>query len=137
MCEQCVAARQQGIDSSPDGLPSGGEYDVVNSATSGGAQELPPPLPWEPASSDPSNGAIDTRPPRQRVRHSFDIFSDQLLSLRDIALRRELRQSGRVRLGDLVQEALDAFIAHETGQSSVHGASNTPGVSLTGDLGAR
>jgi hypothetical protein len=41
------------------------------------------------------------------------VFSDQLLSLREIVLMREVRSGHRVRLGDVVQEALDAFIAAE------------------------
>ena len=50
---------------------------------------------------------------RARVRHSFDIYRDQLLSLGDIQLARH-RQTGRKpKLGDLVQEALDAFVARE------------------------
>lgn len=51
---------------------------------------------------------------RLRVRHSFDVFADQLPLLREIALTREARVGQRVRLGDLVQEALDRFIADET-----------------------
>jgi hypothetical protein len=43
---------------------------------------------------------------RQRVRHSFDIFADQLFSLRSIALTREQTFGKRVLLGDLVQQAL-------------------------------
>lgn len=50
---------------------------------------------------------------RRRVRHSFDIYHDQLLSLREIALSRETVFGERVLLGDLVQEALDMFITKE------------------------
>ena len=47
---------------------------------------------------------------RARVRHSFDIYSDQLISLGDIQITLH-RQSGRKpKLGDLVQEALDEYI---------------------------
>lgn len=83
------------------------------------------PLPWEytpnAASTDPpvdgsvipSLSPVQPTAPRQRVRHSFDVFSDQILSLRDISLKREQRSGLHTRLGDLVQEALDTFIAHE------------------------
>jgi hypothetical protein len=47
---------------------------------------------------------------RMRVRHSFDIYQDQLLSLKEIALHRQKTTGERVLLGDLVQEALDTFI---------------------------
>jgi hypothetical protein len=50
---------------------------------------------------------------RKRVRHSFDIYQDQLLSLKEIAIDREQAQGKRVLLGDLVQEALDKLIASE------------------------
>jgi hypothetical protein len=50
---------------------------------------------------------------RMRVRHSFDIFQDQLLSLKEIAINRQKVDGERVLLGDLVQEALDKFIANE------------------------
>ncbi len=91
---------------------------------------VPPPslpLPWVPPPSlspspqiselpehhqvnDPPNQSTNVR---VRVRHSFDIFTDQLLSLREIALRRERRSGLRTRLGDLVQHALDVFITQE------------------------
>lgn len=55
-------------------------------------------------------------PPRRRrkERHSFDIFADQLLALKQIAVAREAITGARVLLGDLVQEALDHFIQNET-----------------------
>lgn len=71
---------------------------------------MPATLPVPGAPGAPAN--------RLRVRHSFDVFADQLLSLREIALAREARDGLRVRLGDVVQEALDAFIARTSGQRS-------------------
>jgi hypothetical protein len=50
---------------------------------------------------------------RTRIRHSFDIYQDQLLSLKEIALSRQKAQGKRVLLGDLVQEALDMLIINE------------------------
>ncbi len=50
---------------------------------------------------------------RKKTRHTFDIFSDQLLSLREIALRRETETGERVLLGELAQEALDMLIKNE------------------------
>jgi hypothetical protein len=81
--------------------------------------------PW--SATSPASGASNAtdasntsnQPPilpttvRQRVRHSFDVFADQILSLRDIALKRELQSGLHARLGDLVQEALDEFITRE------------------------
>jgi hypothetical protein len=50
---------------------------------------------------------------RKKLRHTFDIYYDQLLSLRELALSREMLFGERVLLGDLVQEALDMFITKE------------------------
>jgi hypothetical protein len=50
---------------------------------------------------------------RKKIRHTFDIYDDQLLSLREIALERQKIFGERVLLGDLVQEALDMFISKE------------------------
>jgi hypothetical protein len=50
---------------------------------------------------------------RRKIRHTFDIYDDQLLSLREIAIERQKVFGERVLLGDLVQEALDMFIAKE------------------------
>lgn len=50
---------------------------------------------------------------RTKVRHTFDILADQLLALREISIERQKMFGERVLLGDLVQEALDMFIATE------------------------
>ena len=55
---------------------------------------------------------------RRKTRHTFDIFSDQLLSLREIALRRETETGERVLLGELAQEALDMLITKERSKTS-------------------
>ena len=48
--------------------------------------------------------------PRMRVRHSFDIWEDQLLSLAAIQADRFAVSRRKPKLGELVQEALDAYI---------------------------
>src|SRR3712207_4535265 len=50
---------------------------------------------------------------RRKVRHTFDIYDDQLFSLKEITLTRQKRCGEKVLLGDLVQEALDMFITKE------------------------
>jgi hypothetical protein len=50
---------------------------------------------------------------RTKIRHTFDILADQLLALREIAVEREKVFGKRALLGELVQEALDLFIAKE------------------------
>ena len=61
-----------------------------------------------------SNVRTNERPKaRRKIRHTFDIFADQLMSLREIALERESETGDRVLLGDLAQEALDMLITKE------------------------
>jgi len=50
---------------------------------------------------------------RAKIRHTFDIFADQLLSLRQISIDQEKIFGERVLLGDLAQQALDMFITKE------------------------
>ena len=50
---------------------------------------------------------------RTKVRHTFDILDDQLLTLREISIERQKFFGRRVLLGELVQEALDLFISKE------------------------
>jgi hypothetical protein len=86
----------------------------------------PPPLPQEPIkqetidsptterSNEPPNDPLKQRPMiRTKIRHTFDIYEDQLLSLKEINLNREKLFGQRVLLGDTVQEALDMFITKE------------------------
>jgi hypothetical protein len=53
---------------------------------------------------------------RRQIRHGFDIFEDQLFSLKEIQLIRQRTGAKKYRLGDLVKEALDAFIIKEQGK---------------------
>jgi hypothetical protein len=56
--------------------------------------------------------------PRRRIRHSFDIWEDQLLSLAEIQAQRFTTTRHKPKLGELVQEALDAYIEqYQTGES--------------------
>jgi hypothetical protein len=48
---------------------------------------------------------------RNKIRHTFDIFADQLLSLREISIDEEKLTGERVLIGDLAQQALDMFIS--------------------------
>ncbi len=64
--------------------------------------------------SEPTNERTNVKPVRRtKIRHTFDIFADQLLSLREIALDQEKIYGERVLLGDLAQQALDMLIAKE------------------------
>lgn len=52
------------------------------------------------------------QPPGQRkkVRHSFDVYADQLLALADIQATVFRALGQKPKIGDLVQDALDAYI---------------------------
>jgi hypothetical protein len=72
----------------------------------------------------PTNGATNERTnertlERSRVRHSFDIWQDQLLRLSEIQADRFSRTGRKPKLGELVQEALDAYIAKERKRTNV------------------
>ena len=56
---------------------------------------------------------------RSRVRHSFDIWQDQLLGLSEIQADRFSRTGRKPKLGELVQEALDAYITKERKRAHV------------------
>ena len=71
-----------------------------------------------------TNGATNERTNertsnRSRVRHSFDIWQDQLLGLSEIQAERFSRTGRKPKLGELVQEALDAYIAKERKRTNV------------------
>jgi hypothetical protein len=71
-----------------------------------------------------TNGATNERTnertlERSRVRHSFDIWQDQLLGLSEIQADRFSRTGRKPKLGALVQEALDAYITKERKRTNV------------------
>lgn len=47
---------------------------------------------------------------RAKVRHSFDVYQDQLLQLSDVQADIYRRTGRKPKIGDLVQMALDAYI---------------------------
>src|SRR2546423_1629459 len=54
---------------------------------------------------------------RLRIRHSFDIYQDQLLSLAEIQAALFKKTGRKPKVGELVQDALDAYIRGTTGRS--------------------
>jgi hypothetical protein len=62
----------------------------------------------------PNDGTTKVAPEspaeRVRVRHSFDVYRDQLLSLTEIQAVLFSKTGKKPKLGDLVQDALDAYI---------------------------
>lgn len=64
----------------------------------------------ERSNERPVERSIEVTLQRTKVRHTFDIFKDQLSALRKIQLEREELFGKHYLLGDLAQEALDLFI---------------------------
>jgi hypothetical protein len=56
---------------------------------------------------------IGRKAKRTKVRHSFDIFFDQLIDLQVLQLKSVRRGRRKPRLGDMVQKAIDLYLAKE------------------------
>lgn len=72
------------------------------------------PLHDEPASPRKESVRTDKRTNvRKKIRHAFDIWEDQIIDLREIVVKRHRTHGQRCTLGDLAQEAFEAFIQKE------------------------
>jgi len=77
----------------------------------------------EPVESDQNDGTNERinertngQAERRVIRHSFDIYHDQLMQLGEIQMRLYREAGKKPKLGQLVQDALDRYIeAHDTG----------------------
>ena len=85
------------VDSVEGGNGQGSRQRLRSSRTNGSANERTNERPLQ----------------RNRVRHSFDIWQDQLLGLSEIQADRFSRTGRKPKLGELVQEALDSYITKE------------------------
>ncbi len=73
-----------------------------------------------PRPNEGNNGRTNVRTnERTRVRHSFDVWQDQLLALTQIQVERFNRTGKKPKLGELVQEALDAYVAQQRKRTNV------------------
>ena len=62
-----------------------------------------------------SNERTNVQEERRVIRHSFDIYHDQLMRLGEIQMRLYRESGKKPKLGRLVQEALDHYIAGQEG----------------------
>ena len=69
--------------------------------------EAQPPLKKESVRTDKRTNV------RKKIRHAFDIWEDQIIDLREIVVKRHRTRGERCTLGDLAQEAFEAFIQKE------------------------
>jgi hypothetical protein len=82
------------------------------------------PPPRRRADPSPRNGRTFERTnerhqERVRVRHSFDVWQDQLHALTELQARAFSATGRKPKLGELVQEALDAYIVKERKRTNV------------------
>lgn len=76
------------------------------------AADSEPDVPNQPIDQSQRDVSNERTNERTRVRHSFDVYQDQLRALTGIQARLHERTGRKPKIGDLVQEALDAYIAH-------------------------
>jgi hypothetical protein len=101
---------QQAVEPSPAApSPQPHHTHTIPPTSQRPAEQQPMVTPTVPTNEQPLKRSFQ----RKKIRHTFDIYYDQLLSLRELALSREMLFGERVLLGDLVQEALDMFITKE------------------------
>ena len=104
------------------------EDDAGGAATQQAAPEHEPDGDSPPsrgrAAPSPKNGLTFERTnerhrERVRVRHSFDVWQDQLTALTELQAHAFSATGRKPKLGELVQEALDAYIAKERKRTNV------------------
>lgn len=91
------------------------------------ALDEPPPPAQERTNEQTNDRSHERVDDRARVRHSFDVWRDQLQALAEIQAQRFVRTRRKPKLGELVQEALDAYIARQKEQLSVRTNERTNG----------
>ena len=60
--------------------------------------------------NDGTNVRTITKPKRQKIRHAFDIYQDQLFALQMRQLEAVQRGKRKPKLGKMVQDAIDLFL---------------------------
>jgi len=82
------------------------------------AADSEPDVPTRPSDQSQRDVSNERTFERTRVRHSFDVYQDQLRALTGIQARLHERTGRKPKIGDLVQAALDAYIAHSQEHSN-------------------
>ena len=87
--------------------------DWRNDDPASGSAGRPAPATPDRVDVRPDERTGDRTNERPKVRHSFDVYRDQLDALQEIQLLRKRRSGRRPTIGELVQQALDRFITEE------------------------
>jgi hypothetical protein len=61
-------------------------------------------------SNERTNVRTSSKPKRQKIRHAFDIYQDQLLALQIRQLEAVQRGKRKPKLGKMVQDAIDLYL---------------------------
>jgi len=76
-------------------------------------ESSPEPITTPRPNERPNTRTNERTVERTIVRHSFDIGQDQLVALAEIQMERFQETGRKPKLGPLIQEALDAYIAKQ------------------------
>src|SRR4051794_14200096 len=115
LAELADEAATDADDTANEVVPEDGA-EVAADRVEGSDRGAPGRRPQSPRTNERTNvGTLE----RSRVRHSFDIWQDQLLGLSEIQADRFSRTGRKPKLGELVQEALDAYIVKERKRTNV------------------
>lgn len=98
-----------------DRRPQPGEESVV-APTEREARGARTSAPEVERTAERTNGRTNER---AKIRHSFDVWQDQLHALAEIQTRRFRTSGVKPKMGELVQEALDAYIRQQQKQATV------------------
>ncbi len=93
------------------------ELEGASDDATASVDTAPAPAPTSnrsPRQSRSNERTVERTKERTRVRHSFDVWQDQLLALAEIQARLFSQTGRKPKVGELVQEALDAYIAAHT-----------------------
>jgi hypothetical protein len=64
-----------------------------------------------------SERTITPKPKRQKIRHAFDIYMDQLISLQVRQLEAVQKGKKKPKLGKMVQDAIDQYLKKDNNQA--------------------
>ena len=106
--EEPVFAKAMGIV--PNRTTHQSSADVQVLQTSQETVELSPVERLNVRSNERTVERTNVRKSRRVIRHTFDIYQDQLVALKTLQLKAVQTDNKKVTLGDMVQEAIDLWL---------------------------
>lgn len=74
--------------------------------------------PNEQTNEIPLSQEAEAKPPRQIIRHTFDIFQDQLVRLQFLQVETMRQGKRKPKLGKMVQQALEQYLTQQEKKQS-------------------